>query len=268
MIVQSKLEGARNRRSIYAVGIWSALALQMLGGCGSTELSIDETIDRAGVLCDHQRGFEALVLLTRAEKNHSDVPQLHYLLGLAYEMQNELEAADKAYEKCLQLAPWHGGAMNNRGVVLVRLGRPQEAIAVLREATQGEPNDPLIWGNLGIAHQDLGQWEEAERYFQKSITLRPSAQGWFQLGNARLAQQQYTAALAAFDEAIQLDPQHAASHLQRGIVCKQLGDVAQAQESLMRAKQFDRDLDYAWTIHELRRQWDQESLAAATPPRP
>jgi tetratricopeptide (TPR) repeat protein len=62
-----------------------------------------------------------------------------------------------------------------------------------------------------------------------------NAAGWRDLGTARLAQSDFTAALAALDRAIGLDPEYAAAYTVRADACTATGDLARALADLRRA---------------------------------
>ncbi len=58
-----------------------------------------------------------------------------------------------------------------KGNALLRLERYDEAIQVYQEALTKKSDNPMIAGNLGVAYQKLGQWDEAEAATRAALTL-------------------------------------------------------------------------------------------------
>ena len=61
--------------------------------------------------------------------------------------------------------------LNDSGIALTEANRPYEAIPLFREALIMEPENPLLWLNLGIAQQKIGEYEEALDCFQRAVYI-------------------------------------------------------------------------------------------------
>jgi len=74
------------------------------------------------------------------------------LFQQAYRMQQagDYEHAAEAYIEFLKVKPDEVAAMSNLGVVLVKLGRYDEAIAEYEAAEKIMPNEPRIGLNLAM----------------------------------------------------------------------------------------------------------------------
>ena len=97
-------------------------------------------------------------------------------------VQNALDEADAL----LAGDPENPYFLELKGQILLESGRPQEALAPLRRATDITLNEPLIAGMFGhalIATEDEANYEEAERVLRAAVArdrLNPFA--WYQLG--------------------------------------------------------------------------------------
>ena len=60
--------------------------------------------------------------------------------------------------------------LNDSGIALTEANRPYDAIPLFREALILEPENPLLWLNLGIAQQKTGDYEEALECFSFPIS--------------------------------------------------------------------------------------------------
>ena len=129
----------------------------------------------------------------------------------------------------------------------------EQAVTVLQQATQVDPNQDLIWFNLGDAQRGAKKYTDAIESYQKAIAIKPTvgayhnnlADAYAKSGQVDKAVQEYTAAaaaepanagtyyfnegavftntgkvdeaIAAFDKAIQADPTKAAAYYWKGV---------------------------------------------------
>ena len=62
--------------------------------------------------------------------------------------------------------------LNNSGIALTEANRPLDAIPLFRKALVIEPENPLLWLNLGIAQQRTGDYEEAVESFHLALNIQ------------------------------------------------------------------------------------------------
>jgi tetratricopeptide (TPR) repeat protein len=94
-------------------------------------------------------------------------------------------------------------ALNVSGIALTEANLPNEAIPFFFRALTLEPDNPLLWTNLGIAQQHTGDYEAALDSFHQAAALRDSlADPWvsmgliyYELGHFNRAENCYRAAL-------------------------------------------------------------------------
>lgn len=90
--------------------------------------------------------------------------------------------------------------------------------------------------NLAALLLENGQAAEGRELAQQTCTIAPElALGWFQLGLAERQLGHLPAAAAAYDQALQRDPRHAASHRNRALVALLLGDIETARAGFREA---------------------------------
>lgn len=157
------------------------------------------------------------------------------------------------------------------GLELLARGQIRNALALLANATDGDPNSLTAWYIRGIAEAQAGQhaqaassfstvialdaqqaeaWhargvarlelkqlEPARRDLDESIRLQTTPASHFDRGLIREAQRDLTGAIADFDAAVALSPESSRFRAARGRVRGKLGDVAGAAG----------DLDYIMT---------------------
>lgn len=99
---------------------------------------------------------------------------------------------------------------NDRGLVLYRERRYDEAEAAFTEALKLQPRFALAANNLGFVYYKRGKPQEAARWFEKAIEMDGSrALAWLNLGDAQLRAGDDTKAIAAYTTFVGLSPKHA-----------------------------------------------------------
>lgn len=123
--------------------------------------------------------------LLRYPETRQDVPA-RYARAYAYHKSALVDRALIEADELLSLDPEDPYFLELKGQVLLESGRPEEALAPLRHATELTRSQPLIasmFGHALIATEDKANFEEAERVLRAAVSrdrLNPFA--WYQLG--------------------------------------------------------------------------------------
>ena len=155
--------------------------------------------------------------------------------------------------------------LNDSGIALTEANRPNEAIPLFRQALVMEPENPLLWLNLGIAQQRTGDYEEAIESFHRALAINDDfSEAWLSMGliyyemeEFELAEDCYQTALAynendpkiwnnlgvlyftegsfdearhCFEESVSLSPHYYDALFNLRDVCRELGDFRAAAE--------------------------------------
>lgn len=116
------------------------------------------------------------------------------------EQGNQAAALDKV-NSYLASNPKNAEAMFMRGVILVELGKRDEAIKAFTDLSEKYPNLPEPYNNLAVLYADQGQYDKARKALESAIKTHPSyATAHENLGDiyARMASE-------AYDKALKLD---------------------------------------------------------------
>jgi tetratricopeptide (TPR) repeat protein len=96
--------------------------------------------------------------------------------------------------------------LNDSGIALTEANMPYEAIPLFRKALIMEPENPLLWLNLGIAQQRTGDYEEALGSFQRSVYIADNiADPWVSMGLIYYELEQFDTAEECYHAALQRD---------------------------------------------------------------
>lgn len=115
--------------------------------------------------------------------------------------QGNQAAALERVNNYLAANPKNAEAMFMRGVILVELGKRDDAIKAFTDLTDKYPNLPEPYNNLAVLYADQGQYDKARKALEAAIKTHPSyATAHENLGDiyARLASE-------AYDKALKLD---------------------------------------------------------------
>ncbi len=207
-------------------------------------------------------------------------PQAYYIhnnLGQVYWDEGETEAAEREWRTALRLAPGAEVVLVNLGLLDTHRKRYGAAVAELERALELQPSDPAAHMNLALAYQGLGDtskaeaelqtavrlaplnsrgrillgerlmddghFAEAEQQFRQSLILRPTVEGWLDLGLTEWSLNRLPEAESAFKEAAKLDPASARPHFLLGLFYGTYGRRDQAEREY--AAGFQRDPDNA-----------------------
>ena len=115
-----------------------------------------------------------------------------YARAYAYHKEARVDAALKEVDALIATEPQDPYFLELRGQVLLEAGRPDDALASLREAVEITRYQPLIATMLGhalIATEDKAHYEEAERVLRAAVARdRYNPTAWYLLGRIYDAQ--------------------------------------------------------------------------------
>lgn len=89
--------------------------------------------------------------------------------------QGDRDAAARYFDRALRFQPDDAVVLTNYASVLVRIGRPRDAIPLAEHATRVAPELADAWAVLGYALEQGDRAKDAVPAFEKSLKLRPDA---------------------------------------------------------------------------------------------
>ncbi len=177
----------------------------------------------------------SMVLMTGATVTKpTEILQRHRNLGKAfYENPTTQSEAIAEFKKALDLAPNSVTEKLNYGLALIRGGRIDEGIALLKTVQRLDPSLPHTWFNLGLYYKRNGESDQATAQFERMIELVPAEPiGHYQLGTLYRLAGRTAAAIAQFQRASALNPLLAAAHFQLFNLYRLAGRQEEASKEL------------------------------------
>ncbi len=174
----------------------------------------------------------AIQLYESFQPSEDQYYQHWYNLGvLLYDNQQYDEAVDAfshamdQFENLDVAAVQATAGLYNLGTSLIQAGGFSEAIEVFSVLLENEVDDSYaICINRGNAYYAIGDLDAAASDYLAAITARPTTEAWYNLGNIYYDQQSWDEAIAAYSNAIDLNPAFWQAHYNLGNVRMQLLD--------------------------------------------
>lgn len=125
---------------------------------------------------------------------------------------------------------------------LISSGKSEEAVKRCNDLLRRDNRDVNAWNIKGVALLSLNKPGDAVNCFNQALAIVPNAAGlWINKGNALVELQNYAEALKSYDEAIAFDPDQADVWSQKGQCLNALGQYTEAIDSFDRALELEPD---------------------------
>ena len=147
----------------------------------------------------------------------------------SYVAQKNFSAAARIADYTLSLAPDNPGVITAAAITRFRTGHQQQAIAMLRDLVEKQPDNVEPRLKLGNFLAVTGQVPEAEQHVKKVVELRPNHwQAWTLLAGLQRAMGAQEDAVAAYLKALDIRPE---SHGVRRATVKMLDSAGRKDEA-------------------------------------
>src|SRR5438105_5412981 len=85
---------------------------------------------------------------------------------------------------------------------------PKSQVAVLLEKVKAEPDNAILWNDLGAAYGQHSEWKNAVLAFKKAVSIKKDyAHAWYNLGLAYEKAHVLGKAVEAYKQATQTQPE-------------------------------------------------------------
>jgi Flp pilus assembly protein TadD len=188
-----------------------------------------QTINQAMGLLRAGEPGQALTLAREVARLAPRAPDAQQVLAMCHADAGNVDEADQAFRRALQLAPGHPLILINHAAMLRRVGRPEAALPVLQDAVEAAPESVDAWRNLGSVALELGRFAQARTAIERALRLQPRDPiAWHVLGSACRAVDDLDAAEAAFRHSLALRPGNGAAWINLAAVLRLLGRPGEA----------------------------------------
>ena len=122
-------------------------------------------------------------------------------------------------------------------------GRHEDAIKIYRSILKIQPDNVIIYYNLGVTLRELGKIDEAEACYKRAIELKSDfILAHYNLGNTLKAQGKFEEAKVSFKKAIELRPDYIEAYYNLGSTFERLNKLNEAEASYKKVIELKPDL--------------------------
>lgn len=175
-------------------------------------------------------------------------PKTHMAAGKMLEHQGDMPRAIEQYQRALSADPTLTAAYNRLGIVHQRLGRFDEAESFFKRGIDASPTSPMLHNNLGFCYLQQQRYAEAERAFRSALSLAADyGRARTNLGITLARTHRLSDSVAEFSRVV---PREAA-FCNVAVLCEDMNEYDQAEQALRSA--LEANPDYAPAKEHLQR---------------
>jgi serine/threonine protein kinase/tetratricopeptide (TPR) repeat protein len=126
-------------------------------------------------------------------------------LAGAYEQLGRLDQAEKLYKQAISARPGYWATYNWLGLFFMGHARYDQAAAMFTQVVSLAPDSFTGYYNIGAVRILQGKYADAVPLLQRSLSIRPTADAFSNLGTAHFQMRQYADSAADFEQALKLD---------------------------------------------------------------
>jgi tetratricopeptide (TPR) repeat protein len=170
----------------------------------------------------------------RRELDHEDI---HFNMGLALKAQERDIEAARFFIRTIRRNAELPDAHFHLGQILRMEGHPRLALMMLERELRVDDTRPAVHAEMAWCAEDIEEFEAAERMIRAAVERAPDW-GVYRHSLAELimkAEGDRAEALATAQEAVRLDPEHAAGWQVLGRLAAEAGDFESAEANLRNA---------------------------------
>jgi tetratricopeptide (TPR) repeat protein len=213
-------------------------------------LALDRSLPQAGynlarVYIESGKTEEGLAALNELLESDPENSVIRSTIGWAYYLLGDYDASHRIYVEILERTPTDTNALYNAAVTAWFLDDKEGALELYeRLYSLNEDAETLRW--MASIYMDLERWREAIKHLTVYTELIPDdPDAFYDLGTAYSAERLYGEALAAFENAIQLDPENPSLYFEKAAILllyiENVDEGIKALEAAVNAGFSDRD---------------------------
>jgi putative PEP-CTERM system TPR-repeat lipoprotein len=173
----------------------------------------------------------ALEIFSRMQKSYPKDPAVHIGLGGVYMAQSRYALALKEYEEALRLDPNRMDGLNLIAQLMVKEGKPQEALERVKRHFDKAQDHAGIFQILGEISASAGDVKKGIGYLEKGLAINPNlVSAYLKMGDLYAGQQDFDQAIAAYLKAVERTPRAIEPRMRVAMMYERKKQYAKANE--------------------------------------
>jgi tetratricopeptide (TPR) repeat protein len=171
-----------------------------------------------------------------------------YDTGVQYLKQERYESAITVFSELINLEPLNADAYKNRGVAHMKLAQYDQAIHDFEKTLEMTPAVKGIYSNLGVAWYYKADYKKAIENYDREIALSPDSHyAYFNRAICWAELVEYNKSFQDIDQTLALAPEFYLAHCLKGDLFLEINDIGAARAAYEKAIEIDPEQAYART---------------------
>lgn len=176
------------------------------------------------------------------QAEHSNVLEIFYLQGRAYQEMGEKYQARSMYNRALEIDSSHLPTLVQIAYYLDLEKEFRSAQKLLENLHKREPENPMVKAAWGWHYYQQNFYDQAISSYQEAIDLDPTqAIFHYRIGMAYFRSRLFRFALHKFEDAVQAGYIFSRAYLMQGLSLLRLGEFQRGEQAINKAISFSRD---------------------------
>jgi Flp pilus assembly protein TadD len=196
----------------------------------------------------------ALPLLDKASEQRAGDAAVWMLKGQVLARLNRFQEALRSFDKAVALEADNVAALKDKGLCLMQLGQAAAALVFFERAQARAEKDPVVWLCKAEAHEELEDYDNAVRSYDKVLELEPDHPTALEQKAACLVDAgRNEEAVVLSKRSVERHPQDGAAWYLRAILLDGMGSTEGSSHALEEAQKLGMTGDV--NLLDLRRRW-------------
>lgn len=157
-------------------------------------------------------------------------------IGLALNIKNLSEEAEKQAEEAIKINPKNSLAYVNLGLIYFKKGLNEKAIEFYKRAIEIDSNCVEAYSNNGVVYEKIGSFDKAVEEYKKAILLDQNHyDSHYNLGVVYSKQGKYDESIIELEKSIKINPDLVEGYISIGVVYGRIGEFDKAIKLLNKA---------------------------------
>lgn len=180
---------------------------------------IDKSIKNCYSLLSQNKFLEAKLISYQTIKVNPECHDAYMILGICLLKDEDNEKAKQCFLKCLELDSMKESAYNNLSICYGRLGQHEKSIKCSLKCLDIDSKKDYYWSHLAFQYRKTNDLKNAKVCFLKAIKLNPSAVNYANYGAFLGDNGCYDNAKKYFEKSLEIDPNFSGPHIDLFHVC-------------------------------------------------
>ena len=179
-----------------------------------------------------QSSYEKVLSYSEFINDQNVIIDVKCKIAYCLEKQKQYSAAAAAYQEVIDLDPANSNAYAGKGRVVANMDNHSEAINYFKKALEINPQDVQSYFFMAKSYEAIEMYSEAENSYSQAVQINPNYdKALYQLGVVRFKQNNYEGAIEALIATTKVDNKHYKAYTLLAQVYNAVGKYSEALDA-------------------------------------